>query len=90
MSFWFYCAAIYFWFHLLNHSDLGAPVRDWTYPRVGRHVSYALSCAFCLTWWITLFAVCGQLVPIGWAFGAPVVNLFALKLFNYLSVADRP
>lgn len=90
MSFWLYCATIYFWFHLLNYSDLGAPVRLWTYPRVGRHVSYSLSCAFCTTWWVSLVFSLAGIVPPLWTFGAPVANLFALKLYTFLSKVDAP
>lgn len=90
MSFPYYCAAIFWGFYLLNYSDLFAPVRGWVYPRVGYHISYALQCAFCAASWLTLGVVLSGRAPIAWLFAAPVVNLFAVKLFNYLSVADLP
>lgn len=90
MRFWLYCAAIYWGYYLLNTSDLFAPMRRWLFPKVGYHISYALQCAFCLTSWITLGVVVSGRAPVAWLFAAPVVNLFALKLYTYLDRVGAP
>jgi hypothetical protein len=90
MTFWFYTAAVFWGFYLLNHSDLFAPIRGWIYPRIGYHVSYALQCAFCATSWITLGVVLSGRAPVSWLFAAPVVNLFAIKIFHYLTPTNKP
>lgn len=85
MSFLFYCLGIFFGFHLLNHSDIAAPFRNWLYPRLHEKVAYAMSCAFCLTSWITLIIWVAGFVPIPYLFAAPVVNLFLVKIYDHLS-----
>ena len=84
-GFLFYCLACFFWFYLLNNSDILAPVRHWLYPKVFSNISYALQCIFCSTFWATLVLVYFDYVPLIWVPTAPVFTLFLLKIFNSLN-----
>lgn len=85
----FYCLLIFFWFYLLNNSDILAPARGWIYPKLSPNIAYALQCIFCSTFWATLILAYIGYVPFFWTFQAPVVTLFMLKIFNFISVEDK-
>lgn len=84
MSLPIYCLIVFFWFYLFNYSDIAARCREWVLARVSDNVAYALGCAFCLTFWVTMFAALRGAAPISWVFAAPVVNLFLIKSFQRL------
>lgn len=84
MSFLLYCLGVYFFYHLFNCSDIAEPARAKVLAVVNEKVVYALSCAYCATFWITLAAWCAALVPAAYVFAAPVVNLFLLKTLSRL------
>lgn len=87
MSFLLYCLTVFFWFYLLNCSDIAAPVRDKVYPKLHANVVYALGCAFCYTAWVSIAAFMLSAIPLGYVCAAPVVNLFLSKVSTYLEPA---
>lgn len=84
MSFVIYCLSVFFAFYVFNYADITAQCREWVLARVSENVAYALTCAFCTTFHVTLIAALWGAVPISWAFAAPVVNLFLIKSFQRL------
>ncbi len=79
-----YCLCVFFGYHMLNHSDILSGVRTWLYAHIHADVKYALSCAFCLTFWTTLASIYWH--PWYYLLAAPVINLFAIRLYHFLSM----
>lgn len=86
MSFILYCLGVFFAYYLFNCSDIMESVRTWVLDpkRTPEAVSYAMQCAFCATFWVTLAALGAAQVPLSWLFAAPVINLFLIKILNRL------
>ena len=80
-----YSLAIFFGFYLLNYSYILNSFRERNFPRLHPDIAYALRCAFCSTFWITLVLYpLGKIfpfiaIPAYYILVAPVVNLFAIK-----------
>lgn len=84
MNLFEYCAAIFFGFYLLNYSDILAMFRTALFAAIHADVAYALKCSFCFTFWFSMVTLYWH--PWYWVLVAPVVNLFAIKLFTFLSM----
>lgn len=85
MTFLLYCLSIFFVYHLYNRSDIAESARQWAATHLHEHVLYALGCAFCLTFHVSLIGAVVGLVPAIWVLAAPVINLFAIKALDKLS-----
>lgn len=70
-----YCAGLWFWFYLLNHTDLFVDLMEWADANFGL-ISGALRCAFCFGWWISLLIAPSSPSPLAYLFAAPVGVLF--------------
>jgi hypothetical protein len=85
MTFVLYCLSVYFVFYVFNCSDIAEKARVLAAARLPSGIVYALNCALCSTWWVTLGAAILCFVPPSWAMAAPVVNLAIHKTLTKLS-----
>ncbi len=79
-----YCLSVFFCFYLLNYSDILASVRVRLFAAVHENIKYALSCSLCCTFWVTLASIYWH--PWYWLLAAPVINLFAIRFYHFLSM----
>jgi hypothetical protein len=84
--------SVYFLYHLLSRSDLLRRPREWAYKVLPGWVTYVISCAFCFTWWVSLFATFIGAVPLTAAYllAAPVVNLLVDQVLQWLFRTNEP
>lgn len=79
-----FCFAV---FYLLNHSDLVKAPREWVYQRLPGWLAYSLSCAFCLTFWVSLGLAIWSGLPAGIVLTAPplvlLINLAYVRLSRF-------
>lgn len=83
-----YSLGVFFFYHLVAHSDLLKSPREWAIRVLPSWMTYPLSCPFCATWWITVFLciISLQFLPV-FLLCAPVINYViglttdALKLY---------
>jgi len=77
---------MFFVWYMVNVADISKSYVTQALARLGTKVAYAVQCAFCLAFWLTL--VLYILTPIPWTylFCAPVINLFLVKLHSFLSM----
>ncbi len=85
MTFLIYCLSVFFFWYLFNCSDIASSCREWVLPRVHDNIAYALGCAFCSTFWLTIAAWIAAPIPASWIFAAPVANLFLVKILDRLN-----
>lgn len=76
MDFFLYCAVIWFFYYLINHSLIFQKLRLAAMPALPQWLQTMISCSFCLAFWTTaalsLFAGFSAVV-----FAAPPCVLFA-------------
>lgn len=85
MNVFSYSLCIYFVYWLINYSG---PVSFyfWSFAnKLPDKLKYAISCVFCMTWWVSLAIV--PFVGLSWWFilAAPVINLFINLLYLSLT-----
>lgn len=87
-----YSLFVFFWYYLINNSDIAKPYRDKWYPKLHPNVTYAIKCSLCMTFWVSLiiylinFIVSSINIPWYFIFVAPVINIFVYRLFNFLGM----
>lgn len=90
MDFFLYCAAIWFFFYLVNYAGLFERLRKAAMPTLPEWIQTLLGCALCFTWWVTLglSLIAGFSIAV---FAAPPCVLFADLLYKKLSGhAEQP
>ena len=77
---------LFFAFYLLNYADLTRPVSRWLHQKLPPKIGYALQCAFCWPFWVTL---AGYIIYPDWSFWTilvvPVLHLFVDLAYQKLS-----
>lgn len=92
-----YALIVYCFYHLEAESDIMARPRAWWTRVLPSGVTYALSCAFCLTTWCSIAltiitrATTGYwLIDLDLLCAAPVINLIISALLTHLRGPKTP
>ncbi len=78
-----YSLSVYWLFHLVSRSDIMEAPRNWAFRVFPYSLSYPLTCAYCMSFWIGLFVGLPIMYDII-GFSALPVCLLAAPVFNLL------
>lgn len=85
MDFFLYCAAIWFFFYLINHSLIFQKLRLAAMPALPDWLRGMLECSFCCSFWFTC-AICIFFTGFSlWIFSAPPCCLMFDLVFRRLN-----